>query len=603
MNLNLTYYKEDIYYNTGKEEKKIIEYIKNNKPESYEKILEEDSSDEFILALSSIRNNLIYSYEFKPDSTVLEIGAHLGEITNLLCKKSKKVISIETVKERAEAIAKRCEENENLEIMTGNLKDIQIQEKFDYITLFGVLEYAQNFFDEKNPALELIKYCKQYLKDDGKLLIATNNKFALKSYVGDVDECTNNTFDSITGYKSSKKTYKLGMKEIEKVLTDSEFKYYKFLYPLPDYKLPNIIFSDEYLPTSSKINAYFPYYRDCSSIFYSEVDAYDAIIKENPELFKFFANSYFIEASQTSFENDIKYISFNNYRKKRYRLMTKIKKDCVEKTYTNSESKIHFEEMKKHIQDVKGDGIRILDTDNNDKITSKFINGKLVSQIISDNLENREMIIDYLNKYKEQIYSLAQEYNENEKNIFNKFKLEVDKTILTRFKYLKNGYWDLIFKNCFIIDDDFTFFDQEWKEKNVPAEFILYRCIVNIEKLRDKIQEYDLYKEMGIEEYTNIFEELDKRISDEILDKKIFKLYTKEHSNPIYDNGRLEAELNAEKSKSGELEKSIQNLTNEIIQKNQIISQQSVEIENITNKLNNIYQSKIWKHVKRFIEK
>ena len=168
MNLNLTYYKEDIYYNTGKEEKKIIEYIKNNKPESYEKILEEDSSDEFILALSSIRNNLIYSYEFKPDSTVLEIGAHLGEITNLLCKKSKKVISIETVKERAEAIAKRCEENENLEIMTGNLKDIQIQEKFDYITLFGVLEYAQNFFDEKNPALELIKYCKQYLKDDGK---------------------------------------------------------------------------------------------------------------------------------------------------------------------------------------------------------------------------------------------------------------------------------------------------------------------------------------------------------------------------------------------------------------------------------------------------
>lgn len=603
MNLNLTYYKEDIYYNTGKEEKKIIEYIKNNKPESYEKILEEDSYDEFILALSSIRNNLIYSYEFKPDSTVLEIGAHLGEITNLLCKKSKKVISIETVKERAEAIAKRCEENENLEIMTGNLKDIQIQEKFDYITLFGVLEYAQNFFDEKNPALELIKYCKQYLKDDGKLLIATNNKFALKSYVGDVDECTNNTFDSITGYKSSKKTYKLGMKEIEKVLTDSEFKYYKFLYPLPDYKLPNIIFSDEYLPTSSKINAYFPYYRDCSSIFYSEVDAYDAIIKENPELFKFFANSYFIEASQTSFENDIKYISFNNYRKKRYRLMTKIKKDCVEKTYTNSESKIHFEEMKKHIQDVKGDGIRILDTDNNDKITSKFINGKLVSQIISDNLENREMIIDYLNKYKEQIYSLAQEYNENEKNIFNKFKLEVDKTILTRFKYLKNGYWDLIFKNCFIIDDDFTFFDQEWKEKNVPAEFILYRCIVNIEKLRDKIQEYDLYKEMGIEEYTNIFEELDKRISDEILDKKIFKLYTKEHSNPIYDNGRLEAELNAEKSKSGELEKSIQNLTNEIIQKNQIISQQSVEIENITNKLNNIYQSKIWKHVKRFIEK
>lgn len=590
MKMNLTYYKNDVFYNTSKDEEKIIEYIKNNTPETYEQILEKDSSDEIILALSSIRNNIVYSYEFKPNSTILEIGAHFGEITNLLCEKASKVVSIESVKNRAETISKRCEDKENLELIVGNLKDIKLQEKFDYITLFGMLEYAQDFFEVENPALELINYCKNFLKEDGKILIATNNKFGLKYFVGDIDECTNNTFDSITGYKSSKKPYKLGKSEIEEILISSGFKYYKFLYPLPDYKLPNIIFSDEYLPTSSKINGYFPYYKDDSSIFFSEVDSYDTIIKDNKDLFKFFANSFFIEVSLEEFFNDTKYISFNNYRKKKYRLMTKIRQDVVEKTYTNLKSKEHLENMKLNISNLKQDGIEVLDNFDDEKIISKFINDKLVSQKICDNLEDKDFIISLIKKFKEQIYNLSESYNENEKTVFDKYELNIDKDVIKNFKYLKNGYWDMIFKNCFLIDDKFVFFDQEWKEDNVPAEFLLYRCIINIEKLRCKIDEYNIYEELGIQDYIKIFEDLDSKISSEIFDEKIFDLYTRKHSNPIYDNGKLMCDLNAEMDKSKELEKSIQNLSNEIFEKN-------AEIQQLKEKLEQIYQSRSWKMI------
>ena len=45
----------------------------------------------------------------------------------------------------------------------------------------------------------------------------------------------------------------------------------------------------------------------------------------------------------------------------------------------------------------------------------------------------------------------------------------------------------MILKNCFIIDGECVFFDQEWVEKNVPVEFLVYRSIVNVEKLRNKI--------------------------------------------------------------------------------------------------------------------
>lgn len=590
MKMNLIYYKNDVFYNTSKDEEKIIENIKNNTPETYEQILEKDSSDEIILALSSIRNNIVYSYDFKPNSTILEIGAHYGEVTNLLCEKASKVVSIESVKNRAETISKRCEDKQNLELIVGNLKDIKLQEKFDYITLFGMLEYAQEFFDVENPALELINYCKGFLKENGKILIATNNKFGLKYFVGDIDECTNNTFDSITGYRNSKKAYKLGKNEIENILSTAGFKYYKFLYPLPDYKLPNIIFSDEYLPTSSKINGYFPYYKDDSSIFFSEVDSYDAIIKNNKELFKFFANSFFIEACLKEFINDTKYVSFNNYRKKKYRLMTKIRQDVVEKTYTNLKSKEHLENMKLNISNLKQDGIEVLDNFDNEKIISKFINDKLVSQKICDNLENKDFIINLLKRYKKEIYSLSQSYNENEKTVFDKYQLNIDKDIIKNFRYLKNGYWDMIFKNCFLIDDKFVFFDQEWKEDSVPVEFLLYRCIINIEKLRCKIDEYNIYEEIGIKDYIKIFEDLDKKISGEIFDEKIFDLYTRKHENPIYDNGKLMCDLNAEMDKSKELEKSIQNLSNEIFEKDE-------EINQLKEKLEQIYQSRSWKMI------
>lgn len=599
MKINFDFYKEDVLYNTGKDEEKIIKYIMENSPEDYERIIEEDMSAEVILALSTLRNNIVYSYDFVPNSSILEIGGHFGEVTSLLCDKANKVVSIETVKKRAEAIAKRCENKENLEIFVGNIKDIKIEEKFDYITLFGVLEYAPEFFDTKTPSVDLISYCKDLLKDDGKLLIATNNKYSLKSYVGDIDECTNNTFDSITGYKNSKRSYKLGKRQIEDILNSLDLNYYKFLYPLPDYKLPNIIFSDEYLPSSSKINGYFPYYRDESNIFFSEVDAFDTIIKDDLNMFKFFANSYFIEISKQEFEDDTKFISFNNYRKKKYRLMTKIKSNVVEKSSTIDESQEHIQNIRKNIEIINGYDIKIIDKYVDGKVVSELINDKLISQKISDNLENKDFILDLLQRFKKEIIQYSHVYNQNEKNVFDNYSMKIDEKILEKFNYMENGFWDMIFKNCFIIEDRFAFFDQEWMEKNIPVEFILYRCIVNIEKLRKKIEEYQLFEELGIKEYINIFEELDKKIFNEIFDEKIFRLYTKQHINPIYENGRLQEELNHEKNTVKELEKSINNLSNEIFAKDYKLLQQDNEIKKLNNNLNEIYNSKRWKLIEK----
>lgn len=91
----------------------------------------------------------------------------------------------------------------------------------------------------------------------------------------------------------------------------------------------------------------------------------------------------------------------------------------------------------------------------------------------------------------------------------------------------------MILKNCFIIDEECVFFDQEWVEENVPVEFLVYRSIVNVEKLRNKIEEYQLYEKMQIKEYIPLFEKLDGKIGAEIMDEKVFS-FIKENTKILF---------------------------------------------------------------------
>ena len=96
-------------------------------------------------------------------------------------------------------------------------------------------------------------------------------------------------------------------------------------------------------------------------------------------------------------------------------------------------------------------------------------------------------------------------------------------------------------------------------------EFLVYRSIVNVEKLRNKIGEYQLYEKMQIKEYIPLFEKLDGKIGAEIMDEKVFSFYQRKHKNPIYDNYILE-----DKNKK-------------LMSENNKISNQNIELEKKQN--------------------
>ena len=304
MKVNYDFYTGQDTYCDGEIEKDIIKYLEEYGEENYQKIFREDIRWPVFYHITPIRKNILKWYPFKENSEVLEIGAGMGAITGILCDKVKQVTSVELSKQRASAIEARCKDKENLEIIVGNFNDIKFDKKFDYITLIGVLEYAPLYTNTENPFHDFLVQIKSLLKEDGKLLIAIENQYGMKYFCGALEDHTGKRYDGITGYENKKGIRTFGKNELKEILEKSGLKYTKFYYPMPDYKLPNIIFSDEYQPNEATIQNYTPYLSEENmAVAYNEKNAYIDIIKNDK--FDFFANSFFVEASTQSFNTEV----------------------------------------------------------------------------------------------------------------------------------------------------------------------------------------------------------------------------------------------------------------------------------------------------------
>ena len=296
MKVNYDFYTGTDEYCDGSTENDVISYLKEYGEKNINRVFEKDLRWPVYYHITPIRKNILKWYPFKENAEVLEVGAGMGAITNVLCEKAGFVTAVDLSKQRTSAIIERCKDKENLELIVGNFNDIKFDKKFDYITLIGVLEYAPLYTNSEKPFETFLEHIRGLLKEDGKLLIAIENQMGLKYFTGAPEDHTGKAFDGITGYENKKGIRTFGKKELTRILNDNGFKFTKFYYPLPDYKLPTKIFSDEYLPTNEEIDSYNPYVAmDNFGVLFNEKETYKELLKN--DMFQDMANSFFIEAS------------------------------------------------------------------------------------------------------------------------------------------------------------------------------------------------------------------------------------------------------------------------------------------------------------------
>lgn len=344
MKINYDFYSDKDIYSDGEIENEIIKY--EEEYENIDDVFAKDVRWPVFYHLTPIRKNILNWYPFEKDSEVLEIGAGMGAITEALCEKCKSVVSVELSKNRATSIATRNKDKENLEIIVANLNNIDFKgRKFDYITLIGVFEYAALYTKTDNPYIDFLNNIKKLLKPNGKILIAIENKFGMKYWLGAAEDHTNVKYDGITGYQNNKNVQTFGKEEIKKILETVGLKNMKFYYPLPDYKLPSLIFSDEYLPNDTTIEKYKPYYYEGTQVEFDEIKAYKEVMKNN--MFDFFANSFFIECSENEINTKV------DLEKAELIKISKNSEKFYDKDYSKKDEKEQIENMKSQIKELQ----------------------------------------------------------------------------------------------------------------------------------------------------------------------------------------------------------------------------------------------------------
>ena len=93
------------------------------------------------------------------------------------------------------------------------------------------------------------------------------------------------------------------------------------------------------------------------------------------------------------------------------------------------------------------------------------------------------------------------------------------------------------FQNCFVLDNKFNFYDQEWKQSNIPLEFIIYRAIYYLGNSNSKIDTNMLYNAFELNDFIQSFEQLEIALQEEIKDETIWNIHRQEylHTRTVYD--------------------------------------------------------------------
>lgn len=286
----------------------------------------QNNTDTYLLQeLSPIRQNLLDWISFSSNKTVLELGGKTGILTELLCKRCGMVTSVVASESDAYVNAARNGNWENLQIRlcveeNGQDNWDDKANSFNIVTLIGAdVELCQGIFSNENTTftdaptsqsksiddaannhcsqyMRLLALAHDYLKPHGRLILAVNNRLGIQYWSGKTDICSPALFSSVQGDTEGQAEYCFAKKQLSSMLKKTGFEALQFYYPVPDYRYPTQIFSDDYLPQVGDIRPTSAHYDDIRYQLFDEKKAFDSLCEDG--LFDVFANSFLVLCSK-----------------------------------------------------------------------------------------------------------------------------------------------------------------------------------------------------------------------------------------------------------------------------------------------------------------
>lgn len=503
--INYDYYAGMDAYSDGDIENTLLKIVEHGK--ELEDLRDEEISYPVLYHLSHLRENIINWYPIEPDQSVLEIGSGCGAITSILCKKARRVVSVELSKRRALINYTRNQEKSNLEIIVGNLNDIDFKEKFDYVILNGVFEYAISFFDDEEPYIKLLNLCKDRLTESGKVLIAIENRLGIKYFTGAPEDHTKNYYLGLNEYKGNESVRTFSKSEWKKILKKCGLGC-KFYYPYPDYKFPEEIYTDESLKSGMYGKPYMNYDSERFE-WINEHQMTKTLMEE--DVMASFSNSFFVEAAVNDCFTDIEYSKMSCDRKRDCRIVTVIHNKngnkWVEKFAADEAAGRHIRKLQENSHAV-GKNQRII------CLPGKDIDGKIVFEYLTGRSLEKEILMVSDETGKKEIFRMLKDFFETYFSEFDVQEFVAGKEFRDVFgefegkksyRGIKGGNLDLVLDNVFSIKGQYYIIDCEWIFDFVmPIKFIIWRSLndfcVKHEEIKDIFIKNELFDYFGIED-------------------------------------------------------------------------------------------------------
>lgn len=505
--MNLKFYQNEDRYSDGDVENDILAMVKENK--SIQDIPPWEVKYPIIYHLSETRENILSWYPFSKEETILEVGAGCGAITGLLCRKVRHVTSVDLSKRRSDINYARNKKYDNLDIYVGNLNDMIFEEKFDYIVLNGVLEYAISFTDSETPYEDFLLQMSKFLKYSGKIIISIENRLGLKYFSGAAEDHTAILFSGLNEYQHIDFVRTFSKTEIETLLESVNFKNYKFYYPYPDYKFPIEIFTEDTFEENEYGKAY-PNYDGNQWYLFDENKVAYSLVKEG--VMATFSNSFLIVASREELNesHEILYAKINNDRKDSFRIITTIEKVNGRKQAVKSplcsEAEKHIKEIYNHSQErgeerfgyLKGEitdrGVvyPYLESGNLNQEVLKLIKEKRVDRIV-------EIMQEIVDGYLQDSHLTSSYHTAEFQNVFGNTRLDMEMECINHMNI------DLICDNLYRSEKGMTAIDCEWIfDFAIPIHFIIWRTINDIYAKYDALHGLepiaDMFEKFGIDQ-------------------------------------------------------------------------------------------------------
>lgn len=352
--LDYKHYPGEDFYCDGEVEDELLEIVKKYSPVEYQRIIEERASWPVLYHLSPLRENIVDWIPIDQDAKVLEIGSGCGAITGKLSEKAGSVTCVELSKKRSLINAYRHQDCGNVTIHVGNFKDVEpdLPGDFDYIFFIGVFEYGQSYMDSKEPYVDWLKKMQGHLREDGRIVIAIENRLGLKYFAGCREDHLGAFFSGIEDYAQGGGVRTFAKSRLEQMFRDSGLTEYSFYYPYPDYKFMTAVYSDGRLPNPGELYDNMRNFDRDRLLLFDEKQAFDGIAKDG--LFPVFSNSYLAVIGK-GFR--IKYVKYSNDRAPEYAVRTEIhERDgrfTVKKRALSEEAAEHIGSMQTAYKDLK----------------------------------------------------------------------------------------------------------------------------------------------------------------------------------------------------------------------------------------------------------